>query len=114
MYNPETSKHFEPFIDPKTGVKSYVLKTKVAGQQQGFYFVNRAMDEQGRYLWFYCTNPPAVYMTLGVVDFEDDEVRWFPLDEVCEEIRHTRARFCVPSHGLNVLRRFLGACGEEL
>ncbi len=45
---------------------------------------------------------------------EVDEVRWFPLDEVCEEIRHTRARFCVPSHGLNVLRRFLGACGEEL
>ncbi len=85
MYNPETSKHFEPFIDPKTGVKSYVLKTKVAGQQQGFYFVNRAMDEQGRYLWFYCTNPPAVYMTLGVVDFEDDEVRWFPETEFFPE-----------------------------
>ena len=81
MYTPETSKHFELFVDPVSGVKSYVLSTKVALQQQSFYFVNRAMDDAGRYLWFYCSNPPAMYRTLGVVDFETDEVRCFPETE---------------------------------
>ncbi len=85
MSTPETSRHFEKFTDPKTGIVSWVLKTQVTLQQQGFYFVNRAMDEMGRYLWFYCTNPPAMYMTLGVVDFEDDEVRWFPETEFSGE-----------------------------
>ena len=60
MYTPETSKHFDLFVDPVSGVKSYVLKTKVALQQQSFYFVNRAMDDAGRFLWFYCSNPPAM------------------------------------------------------
>ena len=81
MYTPETSRHFELFTDPKTGVRTWVLATQVAGQMQGFYFVNRSMDRQGRYLWFYCTNPPAAYQTLGVMDFEDDEVRAFPETE---------------------------------
>lgn len=78
MRTPETSRHFERFVDPVTRVESYVLRTKVAGQQQSFYFVNPAMDDGGRYLWFLCAFPPAAYMTLGVVDFEDDEVRHFP------------------------------------
>jgi len=78
MFTPETSKHFEKWTDPESGIVSYVLKTKVAAQQQGFYFVNSATDNACRYLWFYCSFPPAMYMTLGVVDFETDEVHHFP------------------------------------
>jgi len=36
-----------------------------------------------------------------------DEVRWFDLDTVREEIRHSRERFCAPSEGLEILKRHL-------
>ena len=38
---------------------------------------------------------------------EVDEVRWFGLDEVWEEIARSRERFCVPIGGLRVLREYL-------
>ena len=77
MYTIETSKHFVKRID-ESGAVYYVLATHVAPQQQGFYFVPPSMDDQARYLWFYCSFPPAPYMTLGVVDFTTDEVHHFP------------------------------------
>ncbi len=39
---------------------------------------------------------------------EVSEVRWFDLEEVWDEIRTDRHRFCVPGPGLAVLRRYLG------
>ncbi len=36
-----------------------------------------------------------------------EEVRWFDLKDVYEEIRTDRSRFCVPSGGLELLIRFL-------
>ena len=38
---------------------------------------------------------------------EVSEVRWFDLEEVREEIKTCRERFCVPTAGLNVLREYL-------
>ena len=38
---------------------------------------------------------------------EVDEVRWFDLEEVREEIKTSRDRFCVPSDGLGLLREYL-------
>ena len=38
---------------------------------------------------------------------EVDEVRWFDLEEVLEEIKTSRDRFCVPSDGLELLREYL-------
>ena len=78
MMKPETSKHFVAWRDPGSGVVSYVLQTRVALQQQSFYFVNRSMTTDGRFLWFYCVNPPSNTRTMGVVDFKTDEVRHFP------------------------------------
>ncbi len=77
MYTPATSRHFSKKVDP-SGAVYYVLDTHVAAQQQGFYFVNSSMSDDGRYLWFYGFYPPAQYRTLGVVDFEKDEVYNFP------------------------------------
>ena len=56
-----------------------------------------------------------VYVYAGPVDedalvlqeSEVDEVRWFPLGEVREEIRVSRRRFCVPFEGLELLCAFL-------
>ena len=38
---------------------------------------------------------------------EVEEVRWFDIEEVWDEIQHCRDRFCVPIGGLNILRSYL-------
>ena len=38
---------------------------------------------------------------------EVNEVRWFDLEDVWNEIHRSRERICVPADGLNVLREFL-------
>ena len=50
---------------------------------------------------------PVDISTLVLQKSEVDEVRWFSLDEVWDEIHHSRERFCVPTAGLNVLREYL-------
>ena len=52
---------------------------------------------------------PVDINSLTLQKSEVDEVRWFNLTEVWEEIQHCRDRFCVPSDGLNVLREYLKA-----
>jgi hypothetical protein len=69
---------FTPVTHPESGVTIYVLTRRVAPLQQGFYFVNNSMSDDGRYLWFHCAFPPSLGRTLGVVDFQTGEVRHFP------------------------------------
>ena len=44
---------------------------------------------------------------LSLQESEVEEVRWFKLNEVAEEIKTSRKRFCVPSEGLGILIKFL-------
>ena len=44
---------------------------------------------------------------LTLQESEVEEVRWFKLDEVAEEIKTSRKRFCVPTEGLCILMRYL-------
>ena len=44
---------------------------------------------------------------LTLQESEVDEVQWFDLEEVREEIRTDRSRFCVAAESLEVLRGFL-------
>lgn len=77
MHTPETSKLFEKRLNAQNGVAHYVLSTKVATFQQGFYFVNNSMTMDGRYLWFYASYPPmhkANCRMLGFIDFEEDSI----------------------------------------
>ena len=55
----------------------------------------------------YVYSEPVKIDSLVLQKSEVDEVQWFDLNEVWEEIRQTRERFCVPSDGLDVLKRFL-------
>ena len=73
MFTPETSKHFKKYVD-RSGVVSYILATRVAPVQQSFYFTNRSMSEDGRFLWFICTYPPSSTRAFAVLDFETDEI----------------------------------------
>lgn len=77
MYYIENSRHFTPYTDPVSGVKSYILTTRVAALQQGFYFVNSGFSDDGRYLWFYCANPPAPHY-VAMLDLETDTISEFP------------------------------------
>ena len=58
--------------------------------------------------WVYVYSDPVDIRALTLQKEEVDEVRWFALDEVWDEIKLSRERFCVPSEGLAVLRRYLG------
>ena len=57
----------------------------------------------------------GVYVYSGPVDTdklvlqpsEVDEVRWFALEDVWDEIQHSRDRFCVPAEGLDLLRKYI-------
>ena len=55
----------------------------------------------------YVYRKPVEIGNLKLQQSEVDEVRWFDMDEVWEEIQHSRERFCVPSQGLNILREYL-------
>lgn len=56
-----------------------------------------------------------VYIYMEPVDIDSltlqasevDEVRWFDIDEVWEEIHYSRERFCVPTEGLEAIRDYL-------
>lgn len=81
MIDLASSKLFTPFTHPESGVTVYLLTRKVAPVQEAFYFTNDS-SAAGRYLWFYCAFPPSGTAgqgrSLGVVDFERQEVRHFP------------------------------------
>jgi hypothetical protein len=76
------SKLFEPWIDPVSGIKSYILTHQEAPLQQSFYFTNQSFSGDGRYLWFYAAHPPAgsgeIGRTLGVADLEQETITWCP------------------------------------
>ena len=55
----------------------------------------------------YVYDEPVEAESLRLQESEVDEVRWFDLDEVWNEIQYDRDRFCVPTGGLKVLRDFL-------
>ena len=57
--------------------------------------------------WIYVYREPVSLEELRLQAEEVDEVRWFDLEQVQEEILRSRERLCVPSGGLAVLRRYL-------
>ncbi len=78
MKTPEKSKLFKKWSDPKSGVESYILNPGPIPFAQSFYFVNTSYTNDGRYIWFYCAFPPSEMKCLGLVDFENDSVRFLP------------------------------------
>ena len=52
--SPEKSKLFEPFVDPESGVVSYVLKYGAPDDnRQSTYFISKSMTNDGRFLIFW-------------------------------------------------------------
>ena len=55
----------------------------------------------------YVYQEPVDIGRLNLQQSEVDEVRWFVLEDVWNEIHYSRGRICVPTAGLDVLRTFL-------
>ena len=87
MKTPETSSLFEKFTDPGSGCVSYVLRPGCVGyHQQSWYFTQKSMTDDGRYLFFYAEPDERVtgqkrmrdtglLRTLWVIDFAVDRIR---------------------------------------
>ena len=60
----------------------------------------------------YVYDKPVEIRSLTLQASEVSEVRWFDLEEVWNEIKIDRHRFCVPTAGLNVLREYLKERGQ--
>lgn len=72
--------YFEEFVDEKTGVKSYILRKRVAELQMPLYFTEMGITYDSKYMWFKCLNWPAEFAYLGVVSLDPDNpfIRSFP------------------------------------
>ena len=79
MYTVETSKHFEKYTDPVSGVETWVMKNETAPMQQSFYFVIPSTTRDCRYLWFNVMYPPGGLWEGSAkygacLDFQTDEL----------------------------------------
>ena len=96
-------------LEEELGVKAETSQLLYIGNFHGGY----SKEFHGRI--FRDNEIPYVFLYRGTVDIdrlslqedEVDEVRWFDLDMVWNEIQHSRERFCVPTEGLGILRRHL-------
>ena len=50
---------FAPWVDPTSGVRSYLLSERIAPVQLTVYFVNSALFADERFLWFACGHSPS-------------------------------------------------------
>ena len=80
MINLDKHPYFTKYTDPKSGVVSYVLTERVGSLQQHFYFSEKSVTNDGKYLWIRCANPPSWFQTLAVVSLDADNpfIRHFP------------------------------------
>jgi hypothetical protein len=72
--------YFRRWVDPQTGVASYILDKRVAPMQQSFYFTNPSLSPDEKWLWFYAIFPPGDRNTLGVVSMDPGNpfIRHYP------------------------------------
>lgn len=70
---PETSRLFEKRVDPKSGMVGYVLRARLGFNQQTFYFTQKSMTDDGRFLLFEVTDEDRRFVKrMAMVDFETD------------------------------------------
>ncbi|HNX33409.1 MAG TPA: hypothetical protein PKM57_02190 [Kiritimatiellia bacterium] len=76
VYTPETSKLFRKYVEPASGVVSYILETRVAANQQSLYFTQKSMTEDGRFIVFDVSGGDRRNQkTFALADLLKDEVR---------------------------------------
>ena len=85
LKTPETSSLFVRHVDPSTGVESWLLKPGVFSfHQQGGYFTQKSMTDDGRFLFFWARDPEFGpdgktknkdrLNTTALIDFKSDTI----------------------------------------
>ena len=85
LKTPETSRLFLRHVDPSSGVESWVLKPGIFSfHQQGYYFTQRSMTDDGRFLLFWArdseyepdgkTIKAKRRQTTAMIDFATDTI----------------------------------------
>jgi hypothetical protein len=78
----DLSKHpfFKEYIDPRSGITSYILKERVATVQLPFYYTNSSISADGELLWFYAAFPPNPNRFLGCASLNPENawIRYYP------------------------------------
>ena len=82
------------------------------GQYEKEFHGHMFRDNEITRVYVYMEPVEADRLTLQ--ESEVEEVRWFDLDAVWDEIRQSRERICVPMSGLIVLREYLGTAEERI
>lgn len=79
--------YFEKYVDPQSGVVSYVLNDSSLPLVKNFYFCNTGVCESQKCMWLCCSYPPGLARHLAVVSLDDDNpfVRNFPAAQFSEE-----------------------------
>lgn len=77
------------------------------GQYEKEFHGSMFRDNEIARVYVYLEPVDAEKLTLQTSEVE--EVRWFDLEEVWNEIQQNRDRICVPKGGLNVLRKYLSS-----
>ena len=73
MYDLSRHPYFEEYTDPKSGVKSYILKKRVASIQQSLYFThNGGITTDGKYMWFRCAEWPSRTIRYALLSLDPD------------------------------------------
>ncbi len=96
-------------LEEELGIRAWREQLHEAGsfriRYEKFFHGNLFRDNEFTRVFVY--REPLDESRLRLQESEVEDVRWFDLEEVREEIRHSRERFCVPSEGLDVLIRYL-------
>lgn len=75
-HTPEASKLFRKYVEPASGVASFILETRIAANQQSLYFTQKSMTEDGRFIVFHVSGGErGNEKSLAVADLLKDEVR---------------------------------------
>ena len=90
-------------IEAKPGQLSYAGMFQIQYEKEFHGHIFRDNEVASVYVY----QEPVEITTLTLQESEVSEVRWFDLDEVWNEIRTERSRFCVLNGGLKVLREYL-------
>jgi Tol biopolymer transport system component len=80
MHDLSRHPYFQPWVDPASGITSYVLRERVAPVQQSFYFTNPCVSPDENWLWFYVAFPPNRQRMLAVVSLDPAKplIKLFP------------------------------------
>lgn len=125
MYDTSSAGHIPAGVEPLPSA------LRELGEELGI----RALPEQLRYIGkfhikyekvfhgklFRDNEITSVFLYDEPVDIDDlvlqasevETVKWFDIDEVWNEIQHSRERFCVPTEGIRLLREYLTQCKTE-